>query len=84
MLELKFSLVQLQESLDLSGVGKLSSTLINPHNLSELLQQVNLGIPKGLTIEDLYIYYVVAAVHATATSKSIRPFIDIPLKATDT
>jgi hypothetical protein len=37
----------------------------------------------GLTIEDIYIYYAVASVHATATSRSIRLFIDIPLKAAD-
>jgi hypothetical protein len=33
----------------------------------------------GLSIEDMYVYYAIAAVHATATSKSIRLFIDIPL-----
>jgi hypothetical protein len=37
MMEMKFSLIQVQESLDLTSVGKLSSTLINPYNLSELL-----------------------------------------------
>jgi hypothetical protein len=77
MMEMKFSLRQLQESLDLTSVGKLSSTLINPSNILELLQQVNLHLPKGtsmltgLSIEDMYIYYAVAAVHATVTSKSI-------------
>jgi hypothetical protein len=76
MMEMKFSLIQLQESLDLTSVGKLSSTLINPYNLSQLLQEVNLHLPKstsmltGLSIEDMYIYYAVAAVHATATSKT--------------
>jgi hypothetical protein len=89
MMEMKFSLIQLQESLDLTSVGKLSSNLINPYNLSELLQQVILHLPKstqmltGLTIEDMYIYYAVAAVHATATFKSIRLFIEIPLRAAD-
>jgi hypothetical protein len=78
-MEMKFSLVQLQESLDLTSVGKLSSTLINPYNLSELLQQVNLHLPKGtsmltgLSIEDMYvyIYYAVAVVHATTTARNI-------------
>jgi hypothetical protein len=37
----------------------------------------------GFSIEDMYVYYAVAAVHATATSKSIRFFIDILLKAAD-
>jgi hypothetical protein len=31
----------------------------------------------------MYVYYAVAAVHATATSKSIRLFIEIPLRAAD-
>jgi hypothetical protein len=59
---MKFSLIQLQESLDLTSVGKLSSTLINSYNLSELLQQVNLHLLKGtsmltgLSMEDMYIY----------------------------
>ena len=89
MMEMKFSLIQLQESLDLTSVGKLSSTLINPYNLSGLLQQVSLHLPKGtsmltgLSIEDMYIYYAVATVHATATSRSIRLFIDLPLRAAD-
>jgi hypothetical protein len=50
MIEMKFSLVQLQESLDLTSMGKLSSTLINSYNLSELLQQVNLHLPKGTSM----------------------------------
>jgi hypothetical protein len=37
----------------------------------------------GLSIEDMYIYYAVATVHATATARSIRLFIDIPLRAAD-
>jgi hypothetical protein len=87
--EMKFSLIQLQESLDLTGIGKLSSTLINPHNLSNILKQVSLHLPAGtsmltgLTVEEMYVYYAVASVHATATTRSIRLFIDIPLKAAD-
>jgi hypothetical protein len=37
----------------------------------------------GLSTEDMYVYYAVAAVHATATSKSIRLFIEIQLRAAD-
>jgi hypothetical protein len=87
MMEMKFSLIQLQESLDLTSVGKLSSTLINPYNLSELLQQINLHLPKGtsmltgLSADEMYIYYAVATVHAIATTKSIPLCIDIPLRA---
>jgi hypothetical protein len=37
----------------------------------------------GLTAEEMYVYYTIATVYAVATSKSIRLFIDIPLKAAD-
>jgi hypothetical protein len=89
MIEIKFSLMQLQESLDLTSLGKLSSVLINPYNLSMILQQVTLQLPQGtsmltgLAVEDMYVYYTIVTVHAVATSRSIRLFIDIPLKAAD-
>ena len=38
ILELKFSIVQLQESLDVTSLGQLSSVLINLYNLSVILQ----------------------------------------------
>ena len=87
ILEIKFKLAKLQESLDLTSLGKLSSGLISPYNLSVILQQVSLKLPQGMTmltglaVEDMYVSYTIAIVHAVATSKSIRLFIDIPLKA---
>jgi len=89
ILELKLSIMQLQEALDVTGLGQLSSVLINPYNLSIILQQVSLQLPAGLSmptelaVQDMYVYYTTAAVHAVATSKSIRLFVDIPLKASD-
>jgi len=89
ILELKFNLMQLQESLDVTSVGKLSSVLISPYNLSTILPQVSMQLPArlsiltGLTVEEMYVYYAVATVHVVATSKSIRLFTDIPLKAAD-
>jgi hypothetical protein len=50
ILELKFSMIQLQESLDVTSNGKLSSVLINPYNFSIILQQVSLQLPAGLTM----------------------------------
>jgi len=41
ILDLRFSITQIQESLDVTSNGKLSSVLINPYNLSEILQQVS-------------------------------------------
>jgi hypothetical protein len=87
--KLKFSMIQLQESLDVTSLGQLSIVLINPYNLSVILQQVSLQLPAGLsmltglTVEDMYVYYTIATVHAIATSKTISLFVDIPLKATD-
>jgi hypothetical protein len=78
ILEFKFSMIQLQESLDITSMGKLSSVLINPYNLSVILQQVSLQVPAGLstltglTLEEMYVYYTVTKVYALATSKSIR------------
>jgi len=89
ILELKFSMTQIQESLDVTSIGKLSSVLINPYSLSDILHQVSLQLPTGLsmltglTVEEMYVYHTVATEHAVATSKSIRLFIDIPLKAAD-
>lgn len=89
ILELKLSIIQLQEALDVTSLGQLSSVLINPYNLSIILQQVSLQLPAGLlmltglTVQDMYVYYTIATVHAVATSKNIRLFVDIPLKAVD-
>jgi len=40
ILELKSSVTQMQESLDATSMGQLSTVLINPYNLSVILQQV--------------------------------------------
>ena len=81
--------MQLQEAIDVTSLGQLSSVLINPYNLSMILQQVSLqllaglSMLTGLSVQDMYVYYTIAVVHAVATSKSIRLFIEIPLKASD-
>jgi hypothetical protein len=68
ILELKFSMMQLQESLDVTSNGKLSSVLINRYHLSAILQQVSLQQPAGLSMltgsaaEEMYVYYTVASV----------------------
>jgi hypothetical protein len=70
-------------------MGQLSSVLINPYKLSVILQKVSLQLSAelsmltGVTVEDMYVYYTIAAVHAVASPKAIRLFIEIPLKATD-
>jgi hypothetical protein len=96
MRELKFMAIQLQQSvmhlqegLETSATGRLSSVLIPPHNLSSILQQVILKLPQdvsliaGFTIENMYIYYEVAKVQAYATTTAIRLVVRIPLRGAD-
>jgi len=69
LFELKFSMTQIQESLNVISIGKLSCVLISPYNLSDILQQVSLQLPAGLTmltgltVEEMYVYCTVAAVY---------------------
>jgi hypothetical protein len=37
----------------------------------------------GLSIEEMYVYYAITKVHAAASSRSIKLFTDIALKAAD-
>jgi hypothetical protein len=89
ILGVKFEVAQLQEALDVTSNGKLSSMLIHPYNLLVIFQQVNLqlhaglSVLVGLTVEKMYVYYAVATVHAVATSRSIRLLIVISLKVVD-
>ena len=90
ILELKFSMTQIQESLDVTRTSIGNSVVcLSTHTMSDILQQVTLQLPAGLsmltglTVEEMYVYYTVATVHAVATPKSIRLFLDILLKATD-
>jgi hypothetical protein len=61
ILEIKFDVRQLQESLDVTSLGQLSSVLINPCSLSIIVQQVSLQLPAGLsmltglTVEEMYV-----------------------------
>jgi hypothetical protein len=70
--ELEFSMTRIQVSLDVTSIGKLSSVLNSPYNLSDILQQVILQLPAGLTVltgltvEEMYVYGTVAAVYVIA------------------
>ena len=89
LIQTREDLLQLQQSLDMTAMGKLSTTLVPPHNLSEILMQIVRELPEGVsmlmkpTIENMYVYYQVADVHACAVPAGIRLFIDIPLKGND-
>jgi len=79
----------LQEAIDVTSLGQLSSVLIHPYNLSVVLQQVSLQLSAGLSmltglaVQELYVYYTIATVHVVANFKNIRLFVDITLKADD-
>lgn len=46
VIQLQLSVIQLQEGLEISAAGRLSSVLIPPHNLSKILQEVTLRLPR--------------------------------------
>jgi hypothetical protein len=88
-LRLQQELMQLHEGIDISSSGRLSSVLVPPNNLSGLLQQFALKLPRdvcllaGTDLDNMYVYYDVARVQAYATLGSIRLVVRIPLRGTD-
>jgi uncharacterized protein YoxC len=88
-LQLEQDFINIRQGLDVTSTGKLSAGLLPPHNLSQILQQVTLRLPNdatliaGTDLEDMFIYYEVARVHAYATSSDIRLVIRFPLRGTD-
>ena len=89
LIQTREDLLQLQQSLDMTAMGKLSTTLVPPHNLSSILTQITRELPDGISllmqpiIENMHVFYQVASVHACAIPIGIRLFIDIPLKGSD-
>ena len=49
ILELKSSIIRVEEALDIASLGQLSSVLINRYNLSIKLQQFSLQLTEGLS-----------------------------------
>jgi hypothetical protein len=91
VIQLQQSVLRLQEGLDISATGRLSSVLIPPHNLSKILQEVILKLPQdvlliaGFTIENMYVYYEVAKIQASATTSTtaIRLVVRLPIRGAD-
>ncbi|KDR16988.1 hypothetical protein L798_09317 [Zootermopsis nevadensis] len=88
-LRLQQELIQLQEGLDVTSLGRLSSVLLPPSNLSSLLGQIALKLPRDVSlitnteIDNMYIYYDIAKVQVYATESSIRLVVRIPLRGAD-
>ena len=62
----------------MTAMGKLSTTLVPLHNLSNILGQIARELPEGVSlliqpiIENIYVFYQVADVHACAIPIGIR------------
>jgi hypothetical protein len=88
-LRLQQRLIQLHEGIDVSSSGRLSSVLVPPHNLSALLQQIVLKLPRdvsfltGTEVDYMNVYYSVAKVQAYSTAGSIQLVVRIPLRGAD-
>jgi hypothetical protein len=70
----------MQEGLETSVTGRLTSVLIPPHNLSKILQEITLRLPQDVSLiagsntEDMYeyVHYEVATVQACAATTATR------------
>jgi hypothetical protein len=84
--QLQQSVIQLQEGLEISAAGRLSSVSVPPHNLSKILQEVTLRLSQdisliaGFNVENMYVYYGVATVQAYATATASRLIVRVPLR----
>jgi hypothetical protein len=96
MCELEFTVVQLQQSLmnlqegmETSATGRLSSVFIPPYNLSKILQEVILKLPQHVSliakfsIENMYVNYDVTNVQAYASTTTILLVVRLPLRTAD-
>lgn len=89
LIQAQRSLDQVQESIDVTSLGRLSHVLVTPHNLTDILRDISLQLPRDITlltlphIDVIHVYYELAKVHAVAMTNGIRVFIEIPLRSSD-
>lgn len=83
----EYELGKLMKGLDITSNGRLSSLLLPPNKMSEILSHVSqelnndLSLISSTKLEDMYIYYELADVHAVSQTRYIQLIIDIPLKS---
>jgi hypothetical protein len=88
-LRLQQEFIQLHEGIDVNSSGRLSSVLVPPNNLSALLKQITLKLPRDVSLitstdeDSMCIYYDVACVQAYATIGAIRLVVRIPSRGAD-
>ena len=82
----EYELSKLMTGLDVTSNGRLSSLLIPPDKLSKILSSVSQELTHDLSLiastklEEMYIYYELADIHAIYQTKYIKLIIEIPLK----
>ena len=82
-------LVQMQEALDVTATGHLSSMLLTPVKLYETLREIVPKLPADLSLltevelDKVYSYYRLARVHAVSIQNMIRLIIELPLQSFD-
>lgn len=82
-------LIQMQEALDVTATGHLSSILLTPAKLYEILKEIVQKLPNGLSLitdvdlDKVYNYYRMAKVNAVSIKNSVRLIIELPLQSPD-
>lgn len=82
-------LVQLQEALDVTATGHLSSMLLTPSKLYDVLKEIIPKLPNGLSLltdvelDKIYSYYRLAKVNAVSVKNIVRLIIELPLQSPD-
>ena len=85
--ELEFTLTQLEISIDelISAIqyvmnGRVTVNLINPTILQDMLKNVALVLPEGLSPNNVYLYYEVIQTAMLADMHSLKLVLDVPIK----
>lgn len=87
--EAKLRIVEFRESLELVSTGRVSSTLLPPHDFLNILYHIETIVPHNLKLlipvneEDLFLFYKLCNVQALATTEGIRLIVNVPLSSYD-
>lgn len=85
--EIQDEVGQLREAISITSLGKLSSYFLSPTRLLSILTAMQPHLPSdlrlltNLRLDEMYMYYSIAKVHAVAIGTKLRLIVDIPIKA---
>lgn len=89
LLTIKEEFNRFESALEFIALGKINSYFLPPSRLLQILEDITpyLGndfqLLTNLKLDQMYIYYSVATVHAASIGNKIRLFVNIPIKATN-